>query len=190
MADSVGPKTVEAGGRSTGELETDYRMKILTALSALQIVAIAFLLFKVVSIDESIGSIATGNEAQPVEDSNVTTPTGRSVVESSQPDGALTSGEVRRIVREELRAQIGALASSATGADSTTAPDPYDEIEYQQRYELVDQELEFFIDQGTISDSEMAALQMEIAKLDAQGRKQMLRRLTQALNSGELDGRL
>ena len=169
----------------------DNRLTILTALVVVQIVAIAFLFARVVSMDESINAMAIA-EVRPGEEETSAAPTGPRVADAGQAADALTAEQVRKIVREELRAQIGALASSAgaVGMDSTAAPDPYDEIEYQQQYELVDQELDFFINQGTISDTDMAVLQMEIAKLDPEGREEMLRRIVRALNSGELDGRL
>jgi len=171
--------------------EKNSRQTILTALLLVQIVAIGFLFVRVVSIGESINSMATADTRATGEDVSAPQP-GPGDADSNQTTDVLSAEQVRRIVREELRAQIGVLASSAgtTDPDLTMAPDPYDEIDYQQQYELVDQELEFFINQGTISGAEMAALQQEIAKLDAEGRTEMLRRLVQALNSGELDGRL
>ena len=170
----------------------DNRLTILTALVVVQIVAIAFLFARVVSMDESISAMITAGQAEPAEEETSAAPTGPRVVDSNQAADVLTAEQARKIVREELRAQIGALAYSAgaAGADLTAPPDPYDEIDYQQQYELVDQELDFFINQGTISDADMAALQLEIAKLDPEGREEMLRRIVKALNSGELDGRL
>jgi hypothetical protein len=50
------------------------------------------------------------------------------------------------------------------------------------------QNLDSYIEQGEISDLDMANLQGEISRLDNDGRRQMLSLLTQALNSGELDG--
>ena len=166
-------------------------MKILTALSALQILAIAFLLVRVMSMDESIRSMAGAGQVQPAERETAAVSIESRVADSNEAADLLTAEQVRKIVREELRAEIGALVTNgATGVDPAPAPDPYDEVEYQQQYELVDQELEFFISQGTISDTDMATLQQEIAKLDPEGREEMLRRIVRALNSGELDGRL
>ena len=51
------------------------------------------------------------------------------------------------------------------------------------------QNLDYHIERGKISDMDMAKLQAEIARLDDDGRRQMLSLLAQAMNSGKLEGR-
>ena len=46
------------------------------------------------------------------------------------------------------------------------------------------------IQAGEMGEPRRFALQQQIAKLDEAGRREMLRKLTRALNSGEIDGRL
>jgi len=65
-----------------------------------------------------------------------------------------------------------------------------DEIDHQYQRELVQSQLGSYASQGSISESEMADLQMGIARLDESGRKMMLRELTRMLNSGVLKGHL
>ena len=170
----------------------DNRLTILTVLVVMQIVAIAFLFARVVGMNESINAMVTADHAEPAKEQTSAAPTGPRVADSGQAADVLTAGQVRKIVRQEFQAQIGDLASSAGAADvdSAPAPDRYDDIDHQQQYYLVGQELDYFVNQGTISDADMATLQMEFAKLDPEGREEMLHRLVEALNSGELDGRL
>jgi hypothetical protein len=65
-----------------------------------------------------------------------------------------------------------------------------DPVEMEARHEQVSQQLEYYVSIGSISNAEMQRLQMDIAKLDAKGRTEMLRELTRALNSGRLEGQL
>jgi hypothetical protein len=61
-------------------------------------------------------------------------------------------------------------------------------MEYQRAQ--VAQQQETYVSVGSISDADMQTLQMDIAKLDAAGRTEMLRKLSRAFNSGNLEGRL
>ena len=97
---------------------------------------------------------------------------------------------LRKIVREELSAQLEAYAAQQAAASAIEVPDPAVEAERRNQRELVEQELEHYINQGTISDLEMQHLELEIAKLDKDGQREMLSRLVRAMNSGELNGRL
>ena len=97
---------------------------------------------------------------------------------------------LRKIVREELAAQLGALSEASAQKDSAAVLEPEDEAKYQYQRELVAQQLVYFSSVGSISDMDMQKLQMEIAKLDEAGRREMLGKLTRAMNSGELEGRL
>jgi hypothetical protein len=47
-----------------------------------------------------------------------------------------------------------------------------------------------YIQTGVISESEMARLQSDIARLDPAARRAAMQKLVRALNSGALDGRL
>jgi hypothetical protein len=100
----------------------------------------------------------------------------------------LDEQKLRKIVREELRAQLDELAISAPRNSNETVIETVSAADYQYRLEEVSQNLDYYLEQGQISDTDMIRLQTEIAQLDAKGRKQMLSLLTQALNSGELDG--
>ena len=116
-------------------------------------------------------------------------------------DGASTDGrataiyypdedQLRKIIREEFAAQLGALTESNAQDHPAAILGPEDETKNQYQRELVAQQLNYHTSVGSISDRDMLKLQGEIAKLDAASRKKMLSELTRALNSGELEGRL
>src|SRR5262245_36405368 len=95
---------------------------------------------------------------------------------------------LRRIIREELSAQLasGPGATSSQGSSAVAARSyPADNA---RQLEAVSDQLDRHIAAGSISDSDMAALQMEIGKLDKNGQRDMLRKLMKALNSGALEG--
>ena len=98
--------------------------------------------------------------------------------------------QLRQIIREELRAQLDGRSGSAKQMDAVIASDSTDTAENQYQRELVAQQLLYHTSVGSISNVDMQKLQGEIAKLDAASQKEMLGKLTRALNSGELEGRL
>lgn len=155
-------------------------MKTLTVLVIAQLALLVLLLVKVVSIDNA--SPGTMAEQPPRMAAPHAVP-----VSGSQVRGApFPEDRLREIIREELAA-LPLPANQADGADTYRSMDPA-EIEYQR--EQVAQQLEYHVSVGTISEVDMARLQMQIAKLDAAGRKEMLGELTRAMNSGRLEGRL
>lgn len=105
---------------------------------------------------------------------------------ASYPD----EDQLRKIVREELAAQLGTLSGTVTQENAVSVSRPRDEVEDQKQKELVAQQLSYHKSVGHISDSDMQKLQVEIARLDEAGRREMLGELSRAINSGQLDGRL
>jgi hypothetical protein len=102
----------------------------------------------------------------------------------------LDDKQLRQIIREELAAQLDGSSGTDEKTDASTASNVTDHSEIQYQRELVAQQLEYHTSVGSISDTDMQMLQGEIAKLDAAGRKEMLGKLTRALNTGGLEGRL
>lgn len=161
-------------------------MKTLTILSLLQTGILLILLGRFVLFEEQ---------------STVPVDAEQSTLVSSPFDAPSTDGhasavyypdenQLRKIVREELAAQLGTLSEANAQNDSAAVLEPVDEAKYQYQRELVAQQLNYHTSVGRISDTDMQKLQMEIAKLDEAGRREMLGKLTRAMNSGELDGRL
>ena len=162
-------------------------MKMLTVLSLVQIVAIVFLYSKLTDIDNNMNLTAPAAEQSPV--GNLFAD---SQSQSNPPVAYLYPDEdrLRQIIREELGAQLDGQAATHRQMDPVIAPGSaeYAELEYQR--ELVSQQLEYYSSIGSITDTEMAKLQTDIAKLDATSRTEMLRQLVGAVNSGRLEGRL
>ncbi len=102
----------------------------------------------------------------------------------------LDENQLRQIIREELSAHLDSQPGPGNQEESATALSSTDTAEYQRRRELVAEQLVYFSSVGSISDTDMQKLQGEIAKLDEASQKEMLGKLTRALNSGELEGRL
>ena len=102
----------------------------------------------------------------------------------------MDDNQLRQIIREELGALLDSKSGPETEKDAVVASNAIDNTEIQYQRELVAQQLDYHTSVGSISDTDMQKLQGEIAKLDEAGRKEMLSKLIQALNSGGLDGRL
>ena len=52
------------------------------------------------------------------------------------------------------------------------------------------QDLDYYVSKGSISEAEMAEFQQKMARLPAEQRAQMRRKLTKAISSGDVEGRL
>ncbi len=160
-------------------------MKAINVIGVVQLVLILILLTKVVELEQRMRTdIDPTNQTTPAQ-ATITQPM---LVPATDNSRVLDEQKLRKIVREELRAQLDGLAISAPRNSNETVLETVSAAEYQYRLEEVSQNLEYYLQQGQISDTDMIRLQTEIAQLDAKGRKQMLSLLTQALNSGELDG--
>ena len=166
-------------------------MKTVITLSVLQLLVILFLLMKVMGIDERPG------QAMAPAENNVATARSSNSPEVVATEGnkcSFDAGLLREIVREELRAQMDSLlpggvdSPGGVHSDSKQVSDTVSEAEYRYRLDAALQNLEYYIQQGEISDAEMAELQANIGGLDQQGRKQMLSLLAKALSSGDLKG--
>lgn len=158
-------------------------MKFLTALVALQTILIAGLFWKVMTPEQAL--VQSKPQSQP----SLSSPTPGEAVQAAQPQGKSPNEQaIRRIIREELAAHLELLESIQGDNRPTPKEDPVSPAEYQQRLDLANQQLEYYIQQGVISNAEMANLQMNIARLDPESRKNLLNLLSQAINSGDLDG--
>lgn len=159
-------------------------MKLLTVLSVLQIAVISALLFKIYALEKNLNALTlaqyvaadTGQVAPPVVSSDTVAKQA-----ATQADPA----QLRSIVREEIAAALLSFSPVAV-ADG----DDQKSQDYQNELKNLEDELDYYISRGAISDQEMSALQMQMARLDQSGRKQIMRKLVRSLNSGELSGRL
>ena len=159
-------------------------LKILTVISLVQFAAIVFLYSMLVEIDHKVTPTAAGGQNALVSHAGADDPfQAYSYDAYAYPD----EERLRQIIREELGASSG--NGSAQYAAPATMYASVDPDEFERRREEVDQQLEYYASVGSISDTDMQKLQMNIARLDDAGRKEMLSKLTHAMNSGRLDGR-
>jgi len=164
-------------------------MKLLVALAVIQTAALAFLGFQILGIDEradEIAGTAAAMRAEPAQSAGLA-----AVSRPADPFGArgATADEIRQIVREEIAALRDANPAAAYAA-TDDPPDVVVEADAQRLRESVRQDLDAYMRRGKIGEAEMADLQMKIAGLPAEQRREMLRELTKAMNSGGLDARL
>jgi hypothetical protein len=157
----------------------------LALLAVAQTALILVLLFKVINLEnQSNEPVTDDQEAASSEQPAASQALGRPIENPRQLD----ENRLRQIVREELRAQLGESLASAAQAAEEEVPDPVSEAEYQYRLDAAMQNLDYHIEQGEISNTDMIKLQSEIALLDEDGRRQMLGRLARAMSTGELEG--
>lgn len=175
--------------------------RIILGINFALVVAVLLLSFAMLSISRTFQSLPERIAAleRAVADSDgpgaPSGPRGSRVSEVSM--NPKLAAELRQLIRDELRA--GALITvDAPGVTSESADDraPAQSLDSNQLTEaawqavLVNQEIDFYVARGAISETEMSALQSEIAKLGPKDRTGAMRRLIGAINAGELDGRL
>lgn len=165
-------------------------MKLLIGLSAVQTVLLVFLGVRVLDIDARTDKLVDNANALQIERAQ------------TERHGAATrpmvmsgpsADEIREIVHEELAGfaaddPASTYQQTAAGPPGSSDASPYKDNPIFK--ETVRQDLENYIRVGEMTEGEMADLQQKIARLPADQRREMLSRLTKALNSGELDARL
>ncbi len=159
--------------------------KLIISLGAAQTILLLALLVKVIGLESSIAEETT-------EPTNVMEETIAKGDAHGQPDigtHPISEKRLRQIVHEEVGSQLKEFSASLTQPENFEESEPVSAAEYQYRLEAAMQNLDYYIGEKEISDIDMATLQGEIARLDKEGRRQMLSLLTQALNSRELEGR-
>ena len=150
-------------------------MKTLITLSVLQTIGIAVLVVHALREDRS-----PFTDARPAQ----------SLASASAPADAprIDEQRLRSIVREELAREHNRPVAASPPPVPTQSRDP-SAAQLQQR-DVVAQQIEAYRALGTITEAQMQDLQVAIAQLDAVSRRQMLSKLTRALNTGDIKGRL
>lgn len=162
-------------------------MKILSSLVLIQIVAIVLLYSKLAGIEEKFDQTTTVEQGPTVSDAIVTT---QPREYPDDPYFYADEDRLRQIIREELGAHVDYQGGPASESAPPVVYSAAEIAEYEDRRERVVQQLDYYTSVGSISDVEMQQLHGEIATLDEAGQKEMLSKLTRAMNSGELSGRL
>jgi hypothetical protein len=148
--------------------------KLLATLVALQCAGIAFLVYR-----------ALGDAPAPA------TPVPALAAQAAAPASTPDEERLRQVIREELSAQLAAAPAAAGATRVAAAPvAPRDADRDRQQRERVASQIEHYRSVGRISDTEMMDLQGEIALLDPASRREMLGKLSRAMNAQEIQGRM
>ena len=102
--------------------------------------------------------------------------------------------EIRQIFKEELdlasrRGDSAVRIAQSESDNLSTAADTRTDAEYRAERQAVMAQIDYFRSVGRISESEMAQLQMDMARLRPAERSLALQTLTRAMGSGEIEGR-
>jgi len=161
-----------------------------------QTVLMGIVLAKVIGIEERTATAVPSASTAAL---SGTPTTAQPKSRSPDPAPYLSEEQLRRIVRQELSDQLDRLRRDETTLAGTvdsrhntsipglspTAAVPRDPT----AIEAVSHRIDYFISLGSISHTEMADLQAEIAGLGDEDRKRMLTKLARAMNTGQLKGR-
>ena len=159
--------------------------RILVLMVFIQTALILALFGKIAALEKEVVSLGPVETKYPADN-----PFSQRRTEDKIDDPLAASGEelLRRIIREELSAQpLGESDPDHSGVAVVPTVDP---AEMQRRRDAIDQQIDYYSSIGQISETEMQALQAEIATLDTSGRREMLGKLTRAMNSGSIRGHL
>ena len=166
-------------------------MKILIGLSIVQTILLAIIGLRVMSVDARMDAV-TDTSLDVLSATSQLKNLGRSENAQAQISG-LTTADLRLIIQEELAnssEQTTVATDQRDAQDGTTTKPPKDNDENLYALKAdVQQELDYFIGRGDINQTEMANLQIKIAKLPPSERGEMLSRLTKTLSSGQIDGK-
>lgn len=163
-------------------------MRILIGLTMAQTTLLAAIGLKVFSLDAdivaardaSLDALAETAQLRQRADLMQTGAPQRGVhiADASSP----TSEDIRQIVREEV---TGLPVQGFAAPPASPEPRVASETEIN----AVRQQIDTFIARGAIEPAEMTKIQMQIARLPQDARREMLSRLTIAMNDGDIDGR-
>ncbi|MCA8889973.1 MAG: hypothetical protein KDA46_14155 [Parvularculaceae bacterium] len=160
--------------------------RILIGLIAVQTMAIFFFGFRVMEIDARTQELALAPRAAMP---NQTITSDQPRPETPPADNRLANAaflspdEIRKIIREELQyAQASAVRQAPQKPAETITSAEISSIKSAASYDLGR-----FISNGRIDETEMASFQAEIAKLPPEQRREMLSKLTKAINAGQID---
>jgi len=168
-------------------------MKYLIALSAFQAVLFGFFCIRVLEIDARTNDIAALAQADAAQiERPAADPYPADHVAVSGP----TIGEFRQIIREEIAAFEDRLpvqsdrhiATGQTDNKTDNRSSAYSAADSLYLKASMHQDLDTYLGRGKIEPAEMANLQLQIARLPDEDRREMLTRLTKAMNAGELKG--
>lgn len=152
-------------------------MRILVATNLLQ--AAGLLLLVILLLGQ--------RDDTPVPPAKTGTPAFSFAAEPNITPSAMNEAQLRQIIREELASAMRNEGESRMNDVAARQRTP-EENRYQREY--VSQQIDYYASVGEISEQDMQELQRSIAELDNAGRKEMLSKLTRAMNTQQIKGQL
>ena len=153
-------------------------MKILIATNLLQAAGLLLLVAFLLNGDDNNPAPAQATTAVPAY-SYAVNPDARAP--------GVDEARLRQIVREELIVVLRNQDEYRMDDAAARERSP-EENRYQREY--VSQQIDYYASVGEISERDMHELQRSIAELDNAGRKEMLSKLTRAMNTQQIKGQL
>jgi hypothetical protein len=160
----------------------------LIGLAAAQLVAVGMLALKIGALESRIEDAIAADAGAAGEMRAAPSPT-----RAASQATTIGAEEIRAILREELAAHANSEGSRdrtfaaneapPTGASLAASPPPDPAVASAVRAEF-----QSHLSRGRISKTDMATLQLNMAKLPPAERTQLLRELTKAMNDGRLAG--
>jgi hypothetical protein len=160
--------------------------KALAVIALIQLAAILLLYYKIAAVENGMAAAISTKQIELQQDYP---PQAEVPINADHANVLRGEDRLRQIIREELSTQLADLPRRDQPRDAAFATNSMSQAEMESQRELVSQQLEYYSSVGRISELEMQQLQIEIAKLDEAGRKEVLGELMRALNSGRLEGR-
>ena len=159
-------------------------------LVLIQVVLVFLLWMRLDAYDARIDDLAQSalqkNNSEPVS----TTVPQASTNNSSAAQTGLDNQQLRLIIREELDTALRYRELTAENTTPVAEPPLYDEFEMQYQRQLVLEELDALKGQAKVTSSELERLMADIARLNPEFRVELIKKLNQALNRGEIKGNL
>ncbi|WP_157828107.1 hypothetical protein [Paraglaciecola sp. MB-3u-78] len=169
-------------------------MRWLTALIILQVLVILYLVAKVTNMENSITQIQTLISYENTKTSSVTTNDYQQKSSATSMPPLIVTADFHKLLKNEFtilqknltKVIIRDIQTQNTPLQ-TTSEERLPSLEEQQIiYQQASNRIENFISQGKVSENEMWKIEEELAKLDDDGRKKIFRKLTQAVNLGQI----
>ncbi len=172
-------------------------MKFSNFLRLLQTLVIVVLVFKVVDLSNQLQLLTATNHSTAASNlsaasyqntRSLNSPTQQQVDPDSQTDASVNKRMTHLIQTEfaRLHASIAMLQADAETVSDEFVDPQLLEIQAAQ-LDRVDQDLDRYINEGVLSEKKMELLLAEIAQLEVTERRNMMRKLVKAMNSGQID---
>ncbi len=164
-------------------------MKVIYALSIVQLLAIMLLAFKIIGLETQIETFAAANDPQnPTQMRYELTGNTHNTDNTNQavPTPNLSLENIRLVVRKELQNTLANLQLNTqsqkepTDALANIPSDP-------QRVEEMDYQLEYFVSDGEFSAEELNQVETTLAIMNYDDRQRVLHKMAQAINKANIN---